>query len=162
MSHLSFIVKRLPFGDKCMGEKLQIDWSVNDVIPLGYDSRRYARFVLSGGGYVVLCNLDNIWFDALRPALKMNLRDVNIRGIGLMGKTQLKNGDRLIIPSPKGYLMHAKVVRCAPDPLFPNLYRSGLVWRPSRQSLFTVGAFCVTPQLPDFHEQASILESLSD
>ncbi|ATL99544.1 hypothetical protein CK910_14495 [Aeromonas sp. CA23] len=154
----------LPFEDNGMREKLQIDWSVDDVIPLGYDSRRYARFVLSGGGYVVLCNLDNIWFDALRPALKMNLRDVNIRGIGLMGKTQLKNGDRLIIPSPKGYLMHAKVVRCAPDPLFPNLYRSGLVWskRPPVRVFLQWEPFVLPPQLPDFHEQVSILESLSN
>lgn len=147
-----------------MRDRGQIERPVDDVIPLGYDSRRYVRFVLSGGGYVVQCHLDNIWFDAFRPALRMNLRDVNIRGVGLMGKAQLKPEDRLIIPSPQDYLMHAKVVRCAPDPLFPKLYRIGLVWDrllPARV-LLQWESFVLPPQLPDFHEQVSILESLSN
>ncbi|ARW81524.1 hypothetical protein O23A_p0777 [Aeromonas salmonicida] len=164
MSHLSLTLQALPFEDNGMKEKPQIDRSVDEVIPLGYDSRRYARFVLSGGGYVVLCDLDNIWFDALRPSLKMNLRDVNIRGVGLMGKTQLKAGDRLIIPSPQGHLMHANVVRCALDPLFPNLYRIGLLWSrlPPVQVFLQWEPFVLPPQLPEFHEQVSILISLSN
>lgn len=138
--------------------------AVDEVFPIGYDSRRYARFVLSGGGYIVLCNLDNIWFDALWPALKMNFRDVNIRGAGLMGKAQFKPGDRLIIPSPKGFLMHAKVVRSAPDPLFPNLFRTGLIWAkmPPVEIFLQWEPFILPPQLPDFHEQVVLLRDLSN
>lgn len=145
-----------------MSYRTQANRSVDDVIPLGYDSRRYARFVLSGGGYVVRCHLDNIWFDALRPALRMNIRDVNIQGVGLIGKAPLKPGDKLIIPSPQGYLMHANVIRCAPDPLFPKLYRIGLLWckRPPAAVFSQWESFVLVPQLPDFHEQLSILSSL--
>lgn len=147
-----------------MSYRPQANQSVDDVIPLGYDSRRYVRFVLSDGGYVVRCQLDNIWFDALRPALRMNIRDVNIRGVGLIGKTPLKPGDRLIIPSPQGYLMHANVLRCGPDPLFPKLYRIGLLWitRPTVKVFLQWEPFVLPPQLPEFKEQASILERLSN
>lgn len=143
-----------------MGFRSLVNNSVDDVIPIGYDSRRYPRFVLSGGGYVVLCNLDNIWFDSLRPALRMNFRDMNIRGAGLMGKQQLKPGDRLIVPSPQGYLMHANVVRCSLDPMFPNMYRIGMLWsKPLPLHVFRQWEpFVLEPQLSDFCEQAAILE----
>lgn len=147
-----------------MSYEPQINKSVVGVIPLGYDSRHFTRFVLSDGGYVARCKLDNIWFDAFRPALKIRIRDISIQGAGLLGETQLRPRDRLIIPSPKGYLMHANVVRCAPDYQFPNLYRIGLLWSkpPSVKVFLQWEPFILRPQLTAFHEQVSILERLSN
>ncbi|MGE6110020.1 PilZ domain-containing protein [Aeromonas sobria] len=147
-----------------MSSRSQTKNAVDDVIPLGYDSRRYPRFVLSGGGYVTMCNLDNYWFDALRPALRMNLRDISIRGAGIMGKAQLKPGDRLIIPTHQGYLMRAKVVRSSPDPLFPTLFRTGLVWEkfPPVKIFLQWEIYISPPQLPHFQEQAAMLSNLSN
>lgn len=147
-----------------MNYRPQKNQSVDDAPPLGYDSRRFARFVIHDGGYVARCQLDNIWFDALRPALRMNICDINIQGVGLIGKTKLKPRDRLIIPSPQGYLMRANVIRCAPDYLHPELYRIGLLWskHPPVKVFLQWEPFVLRPQLTAFHEQVSILEKLSD
>jgi hypothetical protein len=142
-----------------MNCKGRIKKSVDDVFPLGYDSRRYARLILSGGGYVAQCQRDNSWLDAFKSALKLNVRDVSIRGLGLIGKTRLKSGDRFIIPSPQRFLMYANVVRCAPDPLFPTLYRIGLLCDefPPVKVFLQWEPFLLAPQLPEFKKQLAIL-----
>lgn len=142
-----------------MNCRSRISKSVDDVFPLGYDSRRHARLILSGGGYVAQCQRDNSWLDAFKPSLRLNVRDVSIRGLGLIGKSRLKPGDRLIIPSPQHFLMYANVVSCSPDPLFPTLYRIGLLWEkyPPVNVFLQWEPFLLAPQLPEFKKQIAIL-----
>ncbi|WP_139724537.1 PilZ domain-containing protein [Aeromonas dhakensis] len=103
--------------------------SVESVFPIGYDARRHRRFVLSGGGYTVMCEFNGQLFDYIRPMLQVIVRDISISGAGLLCKKEISAGRHLLIPSPhSSTLMKARVMHCVKDPLFPNLFRIGVKW----------------------------------
>lgn len=101
---------------------------VEEIFPLGYDSRRHPRFSLVGGGYTIASESDDSWFDAFRPTLQLNVRDISLGGAGGLCRSKIGVGRHLIFASPSGYLLRSLVVRSMPDPLFPKLFRIGLRW----------------------------------
>lgn len=144
-----------------MSHHARTNQPLGDPISPDYDARRYTRLMLSNDGYHLLCQSNSVSLNTVRLPLRLRLCDINIRGVGMLGEDFLQPGDGLIVPSPQHYPLHAHVVHCTYEPDSLHQYRIGLLWEkfPPVHVFLQWEHFLLPDQLPEFHEQVSIIDS---